>query len=176
MDKDYEHLLNELLAIIHHDGGHYVQEHGIEKAVKDAIKIINKERSELSNTPYEPYFGWCDVKDCEKEGCSGGMAWRETGYWTVCSEHHDDSRAGKPQPRMKQKALERERSRGEDGVLPPSTKQMDRHRNKWLLGKRCGNFYPDTTTSSATKCKCGYERWEHPIRVDNITGKEPGEG
>ena len=46
---DYEHLLNELLAVIHRDGGHYVQEHGIEKAVEDAIILINKERSELTH-------------------------------------------------------------------------------------------------------------------------------
>lgn len=26
----------------------------------------------------------------------------------------------------------------------------------------CGSFDPDTTTSSATKCKCGREKWEHP--------------
>ena len=42
-------LENELLAVIHRDGGHYVQEHGIEKAVEDAITLINKERSELSH-------------------------------------------------------------------------------------------------------------------------------
>lgn len=26
----------------------------------------------------------------------------------------------------------------------------------------CSSFDPDTTTSSATKCKCGREKWEHP--------------
>jgi len=26
----------------------------------------------------------------------------------------------------------------------------------------CGSFDPDTTTSSATKCRCGREKWEHP--------------
>jgi len=26
----------------------------------------------------------------------------------------------------------------------------------------CGSFDSDTTTSSATKCKCGREKWEHP--------------
>ena len=34
-----EELLN-LLAIIHRDGGHYVAEHGIVKAIKDAQKIV----------------------------------------------------------------------------------------------------------------------------------------
>ena len=26
----------------------------------------------------------------------------------------------------------------------------------------CGSFEPDNKTSSATKCKCGREKWEHP--------------
>lgn len=26
----------------------------------------------------------------------------------------------------------------------------------------CGSFDPDQTTSNATKCKCGREKWEHP--------------
>ena len=34
-------LLN-LLAVIHGDGGHYVARHGLEKAVDDAKKVINK--------------------------------------------------------------------------------------------------------------------------------------
>ena len=25
----------------------------------------------------------------------------------------------------------------------------------------CGSFEPDNKTSSATKCKCGREKWEH---------------
>lgn len=25
----------------------------------------------------------------------------------------------------------------------------------------CGSFDPDNSTSSATKCKCGREKWEH---------------
>ena len=26
----------------------------------------------------------------------------------------------------------------------------------------CGSFEPDNETSSATRCKCGREKWEHP--------------
>ena len=26
----------------------------------------------------------------------------------------------------------------------------------------CGSFEPDNKTSSASKCKCGREEWEHP--------------
>ena len=29
-------------------------------------------------------------------------------------------------------------------------------------GMLCGSFDPDNKTSSATKCKCGREKWEHP--------------
>ena len=33
-----EHHLRNLLAIIHHDGGHYADEHGLEKATENAIQ------------------------------------------------------------------------------------------------------------------------------------------
>jgi len=36
----YKHLLQNLLAVIHRDGGHYTDKHGIEKSVEDAIAII----------------------------------------------------------------------------------------------------------------------------------------
>lgn len=65
----------------------------------------------------EPYFGWCDVEGCESEGVSGGSGWRKTGYWTLCRKHSADSRDGKAQPKMKQSAIDREKRRGEDGVL-----------------------------------------------------------
>ncbi len=60
---------------------------------------------------YEPYFGWCDVEGCENEGCSGGNAWNETGFWTVCYKHSAMYRNGAPQPLMKQSAIDRENSR-----------------------------------------------------------------
>jgi len=63
----------------------------------------------------EPYFGWCDVEGCENEGCSGGMAWDNTGkYWTVCHKHSQQHREGKPQPKMKQSAIERENRRDKE--------------------------------------------------------------
>jgi hypothetical protein len=31
-----------------------------------------------------------------------------------------------------------------------------------VTGKLCGYFYADNSTSSATKCICGREEWEHP--------------
>ena len=70
-----------------------------------------------SEEEYEPYFGWCNVEGCEREGANGGSCWRNTGYWTVCSKHSQEYREGKPQPPMKQWAIDREKRRGEDGVL-----------------------------------------------------------
>lgn len=41
---DYKHLLFSLLATIHHDGGHYSQEYGTEKAVEEAIRLVIRKR------------------------------------------------------------------------------------------------------------------------------------
>jgi|SRR5262245_26594522 len=38
--------LNNLLAVIHHDGGHYTQRHGYEKSITDAEKNIIQERND----------------------------------------------------------------------------------------------------------------------------------
>lgn len=51
----------------------------------------------------QPCFGFCRVYGCAKEGCRGGTVWREIGFWTVCSEHLAEYRAGKPPPKMKEK-------------------------------------------------------------------------
>lgn len=37
----YKHLLLTLLAVIHRDGGHYTNEHGLEKSVEDAGDRFN---------------------------------------------------------------------------------------------------------------------------------------
>lgn len=60
---------------------------------------------------YEPYFGWCDVDGCKEEGAAGGCYWSDTGYWTTCHKHSQDARDGKPQPKMKMRAIKREASR-----------------------------------------------------------------
>jgi len=41
MTESDSDLLN-LLAVIHGDGGHYVARHGLEKAVEDAKRIVNR--------------------------------------------------------------------------------------------------------------------------------------
>lgn len=67
---------------------------------------------------HEPLFGMCEVEGCSNEGTSGGFYWRETGYWTICSEHSALCRQGGEQPKMKRAAIEREKTRGADGILP----------------------------------------------------------
>jgi len=39
---NYKKILNNLLAYIHRDGGHYQDKHGTEKAVADAIEKVCK--------------------------------------------------------------------------------------------------------------------------------------
>lgn len=36
----YKHKLFSLLAVIHRDGGHYIEKHGLDESVDDAIDII----------------------------------------------------------------------------------------------------------------------------------------
>ncbi len=40
--------MGELLAVIHGDGGHYMIEHGMEKACKDAEKVVTDLRMDVA--------------------------------------------------------------------------------------------------------------------------------
>ena len=40
-NKKNQSMLDSLLCIIHRDGGHYIEEHGYQKAFADAIHKIN---------------------------------------------------------------------------------------------------------------------------------------
>ena len=92
----------------------------IQTATKELLDLFNVSLSLTDSEEgyeHEPYFGWCNVEGCDNEGANGGGCWRETGYWTVCSKHSSEYRAGKSQPPMKQWAVEREKRRDENGVL-----------------------------------------------------------
>jgi hypothetical protein len=71
----------------------------------------------------------CDVQGCKDVVTTGGAAWRDTGYWSLCSKHHSDYLRGKPQPVMNAEAVEREKKRcpscGSNRLLdwPDGTKQ-----------------------------------------------------
>lgn len=97
------------------------KDHNVMLLTSDMDEIVGIVKEIIGNEEDsgEPYFGWCDVEGCENEGCSGGFAWRETGYWTVCSKHADEYRKGKSQPKMKQNAIDKENSRDKvTGWLP----------------------------------------------------------
>ena len=64
-----------------------------------------------------PYWGICDVKKCMNEVCSQGICWAKTGYWCVCPIHSRRYRDGKRQPKMKQRAIRREKGRDANGYL-----------------------------------------------------------
>lgn len=89
------------------------------------------EREKIHAEFNEPYFGWCDVEGCESEACSGGSAWRETGYWRICHKHSDEWRKGNPSPQMKQTAEDRENSRDKvTGYLPAPCAHKNKTWNK----------------------------------------------
>lgn len=76
-------------------------------------------REKEDEQEYAPYMGWCDVEGCGLEASGGGVCWRETGYWKLCSDHSANYRNGKQQPKMKQSAIDRENSRDKvTGCLP----------------------------------------------------------
>ncbi len=82
-------------------------------------ELLKKQRVEIEREiEKENETAKCDVLFCKNEVVAGGTCWRETGYWSVCSKHSDDHRDGKPQPKMKQKAVDREKKRNpETGYL-----------------------------------------------------------
>lgn len=100
-----EDLMNE--ALKHYEEAAFAIHHwnsDIPKAIRAYYEVVPEEK-------YEPYFGWCDVQKCKNEGVCGGMGWRETGYWTLCSKHSAMAREGKKQPKMNQSAINRESKR-----------------------------------------------------------------
>lgn len=62
----------------------------------------------------------CDLLICDVEGCAEfvtnqGVNWADKGYWCLC---HNHGFSKEPFPKMKQRAIDREASRDEDGCLP----------------------------------------------------------
>lgn len=86
------------------------------------VRLTVKEIREIANILkkiHQDVTSWCDVDGCNIEGCCGGTAWRDKGYWVVCSKHSADSRKGLPMPKMKKESISRENSRDKiTGHLP----------------------------------------------------------
>ena len=99
------------------------------RGVRDGKPIMHTGGLSALESAFEA-LGWSDPKYfedmegciCDVDGCmdwveaQGGM-WRETGYWLLCRQHCDSHRKGDPQPQMKVRAIKREASRDEKGVL-----------------------------------------------------------
>jgi hypothetical protein len=66
---------------------------------------------------FEDGNGICDVEGCMDWTVAQGSMWAETGYWCLCRKHAQASKT-EPQPKMKQRAIDREKSRRSDGRLP----------------------------------------------------------
>ena len=80
----------------------------------EIISAVNKTTDNLN----ELFTDRCDIKGCNPPVTSQGVAWQEKGYWCVCSQHTDMARKNVLMPQMKQKAIDRENSRDEQGFLP----------------------------------------------------------
>lgn len=83
-------------------------------ASAEVMELVKKE-----DMVYKPYMGWCDVDGCKNESAANGSYYTKTGYWHLCSDHSQLAIEGKPQPPMKQSAIDRENSRDKvTGYLP----------------------------------------------------------
>jgi len=56
-----ENNLQNLLAVVHRDGGHYASRHGVDKATKDAMRIVVEERGLLEEIMHAAICIWPDV-------------------------------------------------------------------------------------------------------------------
>lgn len=99
-----------------------------EKVLEDYAKFKINEHKEAEKEYYDnPYWYWpqCDVDGCDGVSCNGGGCWRETGYWSVCPKHSAEFREGKPQPKMRQSAINKEATRDKVTGCLPSTNQSE---------------------------------------------------
>lgn len=107
--KSVEEVLREVIL----ESDYFISEdHWVwDIAIKAMEEYANQSQKTVTDELYEPYHGWCDVDKCDKEASGGGIGWKETGYWRLCSDHHRMEREGKKQPKMKPESIKRESSR-----------------------------------------------------------------
>ncbi len=79
---NYKHWLQEILAILHRDGGHYLVEYGVEKASRDAIeKIYDLIKIAVQAGLERPE--WISVKDRLPEERADYIVARQDGIITT---------------------------------------------------------------------------------------------
>lgn len=85
MDCEYKDIVKEvkdLLAIIHYDGGHYTEEHGIEKSIIEAKSIVTNNKLCTSQLRETIVNLWHDAKSDNGalHECMS-MTWDEYKKW-----------------------------------------------------------------------------------------------
>ena len=109
--------IEKLLKGCEHDGS-YIPIIEVKRLMRECLL----QSQIIPSDEHDPYWYWpqCDVSGCKGVSSSGGLHWRETGYWSICTKHGDMCRAGKPQPKMRKSTIDREVSRDpETGYLNP---------------------------------------------------------
>jgi hypothetical protein len=61
MNSDPDHMLRELLAVIHRDGGHYTADVGLEQSFADAVMIVTSTRMALEEMERHAPTRWSDA-------------------------------------------------------------------------------------------------------------------
>lgn len=109
MDK-YRDVLEEMVWQFAHRGvkdGKSILWTGGLSALETAFEALGWDDPKF----FEDMEGICDVEGCAEWTVSQGTAWGDTGYWCVCSKHSASARQNELQPKMKQRAIDREASR-----------------------------------------------------------------
>lgn len=84
----------------------------------ERLKGDNERLKEFSEyNPVDDNSLLCDVEGCNMGPVSGGIYWRENGYWHLCSAHSFLGLEGEPMPQMKQSSIDREGRRDQYGIL-----------------------------------------------------------
>ncbi len=86
------------------------KEHDKALTMSEMDEVISA-ASKVTRSLDKIYTPTCDVEGCDGIVVSGGGAWEETGYWSLCDVHHFRGFRGKEQPKMKETAVKREAER-----------------------------------------------------------------
>lgn len=96
---------------------HLHNEYGLTLLVSEMDEIVNLVEK-VNDNLNEAWRVICDVHGCNETAANQGGCWQEAGYLCVCSKHSQMWRDKKPMPKLKQIAVDREKSRKPDGTLP----------------------------------------------------------
>lgn len=106
IDRPSEQSVGDLLAVIHGDGGHYIEQHGWEKALRDGVDVVVGLRQALEEWAWADYPVWLlqkgDLVDyiTPAAGCVRRVVVRTelelNGHWTVWISNESSDAEGVP--------------------------------------------------------------------------------